>query len=276
MNKFATQLLSTLALIFALLAVPHQTVLAENLVQTPPASIHPWQAAVSSSKSEAYFTNLKDGDEVTSPFLVKFGLSGGWGLAPISKPINGKTGHHHLLIDKKLPLNIAEPLPFGEQYVHFGKGQMETVLSLKPGKHTLRLLLANENHVLHFIYSEAITVNVIAKNETIDPVSLPKKGIHLLSPSSDAHLKGPFRVQFHASGFNVAHLAQKEKDTGHFRLTVMPHKRGYPAVIAYENGQTETWLAPPVGLYTLKLDLMDNLSPGKVLSESGMVVVAVE
>ena len=83
-------------------------------------------------------------------------------------------------------------------------------------------------------------------------------------------------MQFHASGFNVAHLAQKEKDTGHFRLTVMPHKRGYPAVIAYENGQTETWLAPPVGLYTLKLDLMDNLSPGKVLSESGMVVVAVE
>ncbi len=249
---------------------------AANLVQIPPTAIHPWQAAVSSSKSEAYFTNLKDGDTVQSPFRVAFGLSGGWGLAPISKPINGKTGHHHLLIDKKLPLNIADPIPFSEQYVHFGKGQMETVLSLKPGKHTLRLLLANENHVLHFIYSEPITVNVTAKNESIDPKTLQTKGVRLLSPSQDAKLKGPFRVQFHASGFNVAHLAQKEKDTGHFRLTVMPHKRGYPAVIAYENGQTETWLTPPAGLYTLKLELMDNLAAGKVLSESAMVVVAVE
>ena len=47
-------------------------------------------------------------------------------------------------------------------------------------------------------------------------------------------------------------------------------------MLAYENGQTETWLVPPAGLYTLKLDLLDNLNPGKVLSESAPIVVAVE
>jgi Domain of unknown function (DUF4399) len=50
--------------------------------------------------AKAYIINLKDGAEVTSPFLVQFGLSG-MGVAPagVEKP---NTGHHHLLIDTKL------------------------------------------------------------------------------------------------------------------------------------------------------------------------------
>ena len=44
-----------------------------------------------------YFINLKDGDTITSPFKVQFGLSG-MGIAPagVERP---NTGHHHLLID---------------------------------------------------------------------------------------------------------------------------------------------------------------------------------
>ena len=44
--------------------------------------------------AKVYFINLKDGQQVTSPFLVQFGLSG-MGVAPagIEKP---NTGHHHL------------------------------------------------------------------------------------------------------------------------------------------------------------------------------------
>jgi Domain of unknown function (DUF4399) len=49
-------------------------------------------------------------------------------------------GHHHLLVDRDLPLNFDKPLPFNAQYVHFGKGQMETVLDFKPGTYKLRLL----------------------------------------------------------------------------------------------------------------------------------------
>jgi hypothetical protein len=49
----------------------------------------------SPSGAKVYFINLKDGQEVTGPFLVQFGLSG-MGVAPagVEKP---NTGHHHLL-----------------------------------------------------------------------------------------------------------------------------------------------------------------------------------
>ena len=48
----------------------------------------------------AYFINLKDGDTVTNPFKVQFGLSG-MGIAPagVQTP---NTGHHHLIIDTQL------------------------------------------------------------------------------------------------------------------------------------------------------------------------------
>ncbi|MDZ7892923.1 MAG: DUF4399 domain-containing protein [Rhodoferax sp.] len=83
--------------------------------------------------AEAYFTNLKSGDRIETPYVLKFGLSGGWGLAPISKPTGGKSGNHHLLVNRDLPLDFKAALPFNEQYIHFGKGQMETVLTLAPG-----------------------------------------------------------------------------------------------------------------------------------------------
>ena len=48
-----------------------------------------------------YFLSPADGDTVKSPFVVKFGLAG-MGVAPagIDHP---KTGHHHLLVDTKMP-----------------------------------------------------------------------------------------------------------------------------------------------------------------------------
>ena len=65
------------------------------------ASLTPAAAQTpSSAGAKVYFINLKDGAEVTSPFLVQFGLSG-MGIAPagVEKP---NTGHHHLLIDTRL------------------------------------------------------------------------------------------------------------------------------------------------------------------------------
>ena len=54
-------------------------------------------------RAKVYFINLKDGQEVTSPFLIQFGLAG-MGVAPagVEKP---NTGHHHLLIDTALITN---------------------------------------------------------------------------------------------------------------------------------------------------------------------------
>lgn len=246
-----------------------------KMVSTP-ASLHPWQAALPRLTAEAYFTNLKDDAKIETPFRATFGLSGGWGLAPISKPIDGKSGHHHLLVDRDLPLDFKTALPFNDQYIHFGKGQMETVLTLEPGTYNLRLLLADDKHLPRFVYSKPLKITVTRKNKETDPKSLAPNGIRLLNIEADSTLRGPFRVQFQASGFNVAHLSQKEKDTGHFRLTLTPANGGKPAAMDLVNGQTEVWLSPPSGNYAMKLDLVDNLNPGKTLAETLAVSVRVE
>lgn len=64
------------------------------------------------------------------------------GLIPAGHTV-GLAGHHHLLINQALPLDFTKPLPFTEKYIHFGKGQMETVVDLAPGRYELRLVLAD-------------------------------------------------------------------------------------------------------------------------------------
>lgn len=232
-----------------------------------PAQFHPWQATAPPTAQEAYFTDLQDGAKIETPYLVTFGLSGGWGLAPITQPVTGKGGHHHLLVNRELPLDFKQALPFNDQYIHFGKGQMESVLTLEPGVYSLRLLLADNKHLPYFVYSKPIKVTVTRKNKSQDPSSLVKKGISLKNLPADGVLASLFRLQFHASGLNVAHLSQAEKDTGHFRLTVTPQGGAKPAELDFVNGQTEVWLSPPAGPYTLKLEFLDNANPGKLLAD---------
>ncbi len=271
-----------LALTSAIFATFFSSICQAQSLATPdrlaasPTSLHPWQAALPRLTAEAYFTNLKDNAKIETPFRATFGLSGGWGLAPISKPIDGKSGHHHLLVNRDLPLDFKTALPFNDQYIHFGKGQMETVLTLEPGAYNLRLLLADEKHLPRFVYSKPLKITVTRKNKDVDPKSLVQKGITILNIEANAPLKGPFRVQFQASGFNIAHLSQKEKDTGYFRLTLTPEKGGKPAEMNLVNGQTEVWLSPPSGSYAMRLDLMDNVNPGKTLAETAAVSVRVE
>ncbi len=236
-----------------------------------PPKLHPWQAPPPRVAAEAYFTNLKDGDRIETPYVLKFGLSGGWGLAPIASKGSERSGHHHLLVNRDLPLNFKEALPFNDQYIHFGKGQMETVLTLAPGTYTLRMLLADQNHLPHFVYSKPAKITVTKKNDT-DPKTLSVKGVSLQVATTP--VKPPFRVQFHASGFNVAQRGQGLADSGHFRLTVSPSS-GAPAVMDFQQGQTEVWLAPPVGSYSLKLEMLNN-TDGKLLSEPATAQVRVE
>ena len=235
-------------------------ILGSAAAQTPlpaPAPLHPWQVPPPRLSAEAYFTNLKDGDRIETPYLLKFGLSGGWGLAPIAQAGQGKSGHHHLLVNRDLPLDFKKALPFNDQYIHFGKGQMETVLTLPPGEYTLRMLLADQQHLPHFVFSKPAKITVTRKTAT-DPATLQKKGLEIGLDAPAA--RPPIRVRFHASLLNVAQMAQKLADTGHFRLTVSPESgNGAPAVMDFIDGQTEVWLAPPAGRYTLKLEMLDNL-----------------
>ena len=108
---------------------------------------------------ELYFVTPTDGATVTSPVRVVFGLRG-MGVAPAGVERDG-TGHHHLLIDTGVP-PLDRPIPADDRHRHFGGGQTETEIELKPGKHTLQLLLGNHLHVPHdpAICSERITITV--------------------------------------------------------------------------------------------------------------------
>src|SRR5882757_8728278 len=108
-----------------------------------------------------YFINLKNGDTVTSPFKVQFGLTG-MGIAPVGVQ-NERTGHHHLVIDTKLSdEELTRPIAADAKHVHFGGGQTETIVTLPPGSHTLQIVLGDWSHIPHNppVMSAAITVTV--------------------------------------------------------------------------------------------------------------------
>jgi len=116
--------------------------------------------SISAFSKEVYFVSPSDGDEVSSPVEIVFGLRG-IGVAPagINFP---NTGHHHLLVDLEALPNLNESIPADENHIHFGKGQTQTLLALDPGEHTLQLLLGDWMHVPHTepIFSEKITIFV--------------------------------------------------------------------------------------------------------------------
>lgn len=109
--------------------------------------------------AEVYIIAPKDGETVSSPVTVRFGLKG-MGVAPAGIAFEN-SGHHHLIIDAGLP-PLNAPVPADANHVHFGKGQTETTIELKPGKHTLQLLLGDQLHIPHepAVSSKKITITV--------------------------------------------------------------------------------------------------------------------
>ena len=89
------------------------------------------------------FISPKDGDTVASPLLIKMGIKG-MKVHKSGDIIEG-TGHHHLIIDGAYVAE-NEVVPADDQHIHFGKGQTETTIKLKPGKHTLTLQFADGHH----------------------------------------------------------------------------------------------------------------------------------
>ncbi len=139
-------------------------VLAASLSAIAPAGAQTPAVAAPRSASppgaEAYIISPRDGATVKSPVLVQFGLKG-MGIAPAGVKFEN-TGHHHLLIDSDAPADLSAPLPLTDKILHFGKGQSEAQVPLSPGKHTLQLLLGDQNHVPHDppVISRKITITV--------------------------------------------------------------------------------------------------------------------
>ena len=108
--------------------------------------------------ARVYIISPTDGEVVSSPVTVKFGLNG-MGVAPAGADF-ANTGHHHLLIDgDSLP---AGGMPMGQSVKHFGGGQTEVTIELEPGPHTIQLILGDKNHVQHVppVISEKVTITV--------------------------------------------------------------------------------------------------------------------
>jgi hypothetical protein len=151
-------IVAALALAASLAALPL------SLAQTPaaaPAAAGALPRTPSPAGAEVYIISPKNGAKVKGPVLVQFGLKDKMGVAPAGVKFDN-TGHHHLLIDTDAPADMSAPLPATDHIKHFGKGQTETTLTLGPGKHTLQLLLADQNHIPHDppVISKKITITV--------------------------------------------------------------------------------------------------------------------
>ena len=113
------------------------------------------------ASAEVYIISPKDGEEVSSPVEVIFGLQG-MGIAPagINFP---NTGHHHLLLDLDQLPDLKSGIPADAQHLHFGKGQTQALIELDPGEHSLQLLLGDWMHVPHEtpVVSEKIKILVL-------------------------------------------------------------------------------------------------------------------
>ena len=110
--------------------------------------------------ADVYIISPLNGEEVSSPVAIRFGLSG-MGVAPagVDKP---NTGHHHLLIDVDTLPDLTMPVPASANHVHFGGGQTEVMLNLEPGEHSLQLLMGDKYHIPHnpTVLSEKIMIKV--------------------------------------------------------------------------------------------------------------------
>jgi Domain of unknown function (DUF4399) len=129
------------------------------LLLTAPVSAEQ-QATPSAAGAKVFIIEPKDGATVSNPVTVKFGIEG-MEVAPAGtdKP---NSGHHHLIIDASPP-ELTGTIPADANHVHFGKGQTETTIELKPGVHTLQLLLGDQNHMPHSPPVVSDTVNIVVK-----------------------------------------------------------------------------------------------------------------
>ncbi|WP_256081741.1 DUF4399 domain-containing protein [Massilia sp. YIM B04103] len=100
-------------------------------------------ASFGAAAQSVSFVEPVDGATVSSPFKVKFAVSG-MEVKPAGE-MAANTGHHHLLINGE-SMKAGESIPFDDNHLHFGKGQTEAEVKLPPGKYKLTMQFANGAH----------------------------------------------------------------------------------------------------------------------------------
>ena len=108
------------------------------------------------TEPQAYVIYPKNGDIVSSPFKVIFGLKN-FGVVPAGIDLEF-AGHHHLFVNSP-GIDYSKPIPADKNHLHFGKGQTETILDLEPGEYELQLVLGN---YLHIPFNPSIESKIIS------------------------------------------------------------------------------------------------------------------
>ncbi len=116
-------------------------------------------ASTSPAGAEVSIVSPKDGEVVSSPVKVVFGVKGMTVVKAGTEQAN--SGHHHLIIDAELPA-ADQPIGKDAQHVHFGAAQTEATVELPKGKHTLQLMFGDHAHMPHqpVVASKKITIEV--------------------------------------------------------------------------------------------------------------------
>lgn len=127
-------------------------------------------AAASCKKKEytgkVWFSEPSDKAEVTSP--VKFVMQvEGMTIKPAGTLEEG-TGHFHILINKEA-IAEGQPIINDEVHKHYGKGQTEDTIELKPGDYRITLQFADGAHVSYGSkWSQTISLKVNAPAGTTE------------------------------------------------------------------------------------------------------------
>ena len=215
----------------------------------------------SAAGAEVYFVDIKDGATVPQKFKVHFGLKN-MGVAPAGSN-RPNSGHHHLLIDTYLP-PLNKPIPNDFNHLHFGAGQTEADITLKPGKHTLQLLLGDKSHVPHQppVMSPVIHVNVVQSGGPT--ASAPGAEVYFVELKDGAVVAPKFTVHFGVKNMGVAPAGSDRPNSGHHHLLVdtdlppldqpIPNDFNH---LHFGAGQTEAEVSLKPGEHTLQLLFAD-------------------
>jgi hypothetical protein len=215
----------------------------------------------SAPRAEVYFIDLKDGATVPAKLKIYFGLRN-MGVAPAGSD-RENSGHHHLLVDTELP-PLDQPIPNDFNHLHFGAGQTETEISLKPGPHTLQLLMGDKDHIPHTppVMSPLIRVRVVDPSARKQAPADAR--VYFVGLDDGSVLPQKATIRFGLVNMGVAPAGIDKPNTGHHHLLIdtkvppldepIPNDFNH---LHFGAGQTEATVTLSPGRHTLQLLLGD-------------------
>jgi hypothetical protein len=215
----------------------------------------------SASGAQVYFAELKDAAVVPPKFTVHFGLKN-MGVAPAGSD-RANSGHHHVLIDTDLP-PLDQPIPNDFNHLHFGAGQTEAAITLKPGEHTLQLLFGDKDHIPHNppLFSKRITVRV--SDPSLRTSAPADAKVYFVGLHDGSVVPQHVTIHFGLINMGVAPAGINKPNTGHHHLLIdtdlPPLDQPIPNDfhhLHFGAGQTEATVNLPLGKHKLQLLLGD-------------------